>query len=689
MFLGLRRRGRWVVPVLLTMVGSLLAVSALPVAGRDGEADNPAIYSACVGAATDSAGFGDMVGSFAEAAADCLAHYGITRGTSAGEFSPNLAVPRWQMALFLVRAAGPAGVVVPPPSDQGFADFDRLGAHTRDAINQLAALGIMQGTTALTFSPDAPVTRLQMAVLLSRFLEAAPTGPGGTDIDDVKPDDDIFRDLGGVPFSTYGAIRRLYELGVTSGTSAVTFSPQAPVSRAQMAAFITRMLAHTNARPAGLSVQTVTTEVYENSEVDLSISLRDPGHQPLADEYVDIFTASDPTGAFDGEGGCTVEVAASRGRSACLVDGSDESTDPGGNLSIAIDVGEADRLRIWIWTGDLGDSFDDDTTDSSTIDITTRKDASAIEVSDDLPPSARKVRFGDSVTFAFQLVDDGGNQVARSGVRFTIRVEESRDDGRRFERTTTTKETGPDGRAHLTFRQTDPSDEPGDVARLDLDITGSGNLMISDATTIGMVRDDDRNDDPLLDWTDERAQPTTLELTLAKPYQLASDAGDGAANTVRATLTDQYGGPVVRERIAFTSDDPAGLPSGVRRSTNSGGVATLNYLRDSADSSTERITARFEDLIDSVSHHWVMLVSGSGRGAGTVLEADTENDVIVVVGSNEAVIIEYDDNDQFRVGNAAVRMSAFEEDLDVGDTLAYEITGPGKSLVNLFILTNR
>ena len=113
----------------------------------------------------------------------------------------------------------------------------------------MAALRIMRGTSATTFAPFAEVTRQQMAVLLGRFIDVAPTGPGGSDIDEVKPDDDNFRDLSAVSVDTHTAIRKIYELGVTAGSSATTFSPNQRVSRGQMAAFITRALAHTNARP--------------------------------------------------------------------------------------------------------------------------------------------------------------------------------------------------------------------------------------------------------------------------------------------------------------------------------------------------------------------------------------------------------------------------------------------------------
>ena len=152
----------------------------------------------------------------------------------------------------------------------------------------------------------------------------------------------------------------------------------------------------------------------------------------------------------------------------------------------------------------------------------------------------------------------------------------ARDNGRTFDRTIITNETGRDGEAQVTFRYLDPSENPSHVAMLDLDIRNRGGFKVEDETTIGMVEDGRSIDDRFLDWADRRAEPTTLELTLTKEYRTASSDGDGAASTVRAGLTDQPGGPVARMNIVFTSNDRNGVPSGVRRLTNRQGVASLN-----------------------------------------------------------------------------------------------------------------
>ena len=655
----------------------------------DGVADHPAEYSACVGPAAESAGFLDMKGSFAEAAVNCLAYYEITFGTSEGIFSPNDVIPRWQMALFLARSARPAGIFLPAASDQGFTDLDPLRSDFRDAINQLAQLGIMKGTSDTTFAPYEAVTRKQMAVLLSSFLRRAPTGPGGTNLSAIRPDDDVFTDLSDVEVNTYRAIREIFEVGVTAGTSESTFSPEVPVSRAQMAVFIARMLAHTNARPAGLTVQITDDEVFKGSQLRLAISLRDPSLTPIEEKLVDVFAATDPTRAFDENGSCTGHVTQAAGGGACLIRIADPLTDSLGNLVVDVEVGNSRSLRIWVWTDKVGKRYDNDTAAPVVLDITLRSDASAVEVSDDLPPTALKVEYGDPVTFTFRMVDDDGHPVARSGVDFTVTVRESRDGGRSYERTVITKETGLDGESQVTFRFTDPSRSRGDVAKLDFDLRSLDGFEIVDMTTIRLVKNDRTNRDPILEWADEHPEPTTLELTTTKEFRVASSDGAGAAATVRAELTDQYGGPVVREAIVFTSNDREGVPSGVRRVTNPAGVASLSYQRDSFAGGVERITARFERLTGTVRQYWVAPVSGSAGGSGTVRVVDTGDNTVVVASGNTAVLIEYDDNDQFTVGAQAVTFSVFKENLTIGDTLEYQISSPSRKTINSYTLTNR
>ena len=152
---------------------------------------------------------------------------------------------RWQMALFMARAAGPAGIVLPVASDQGFSDVDGVFEAGRMAINQVAELGIIPGVSSSEFGPDVGVSRASMAVILDAFLSQARLSSGalGGEVDpdypdDVMLDDVVFDDIGRVSVKEDSAIRRMFEVGVTLGTSDNKFSPGGLVTRGQMAVFI-------------------------------------------------------------------------------------------------------------------------------------------------------------------------------------------------------------------------------------------------------------------------------------------------------------------------------------------------------------------------------------------------------------------------------------------------------------------
>ena len=174
--------------------------------------------------------FGDVgPGSWADAAVACVFQLGITTGTAPHTFAPDAGLTREQMAAFLgrftdmVRGAPCRG---PVP----FADVDP-GSFAADAIGCLAALGITTGTAPGVYTPDAIVTREQMAAFLARLWRHL-TG----DHCAAAP---VFADVAPTSFA-HDAVGCLHAIGITTGTSATTFSPHAPVTRAQMAVFLGR-----------------------------------------------------------------------------------------------------------------------------------------------------------------------------------------------------------------------------------------------------------------------------------------------------------------------------------------------------------------------------------------------------------------------------------------------------------------
>ena len=89
---------------------------------------------------------------------------GVTNGTTATTFSPNAACTRGQIVTFLWRAAGsPAPKTTVNPFTDVAAD-----AYYAKAVLWAVENGITNGTTATTFSPDAPCTRAQAVTFLFR-----------------------------------------------------------------------------------------------------------------------------------------------------------------------------------------------------------------------------------------------------------------------------------------------------------------------------------------------------------------------------------------------------------------------------------------------------------------------------------------------------------------------------------------
>ncbi|MEM8706525.1 MAG: S-layer homology domain-containing protein [Actinomycetota bacterium] len=161
--------------------------------------------------------------SYYEPAVGWLAASGITTGTSPTTFSPDLAVSRGQMATFLFRYRGePSGA-----PESGFVDVDR-SRYWAQPIDWLFDAGITTGTSPSTFSPEDPVTRGQMATFLWR-MEGRESAPQ-SGFSDVRRDRFYAE-----------AVDWLLDRGITTGTSPTTFSPEDPVTRAQMATFLWRL----------------------------------------------------------------------------------------------------------------------------------------------------------------------------------------------------------------------------------------------------------------------------------------------------------------------------------------------------------------------------------------------------------------------------------------------------------------
>ena len=102
------------------------------------------------------------------------------------------------------------------------------------AVAWAANEGIASGTSAETFSPNAAVTREQLAALLCNF--AAQQGVDTTACSDLSN----FDDAAAVSDWAQDAVSWAHAEGLLAGTSATTLSPQGEATRAQLAAMLVR-----------------------------------------------------------------------------------------------------------------------------------------------------------------------------------------------------------------------------------------------------------------------------------------------------------------------------------------------------------------------------------------------------------------------------------------------------------------
>ena len=149
---------------------------------------------------------------------------GVTNGTGATTFSPNMAVSRAQMVTFLWRAHGsPKATGTNPFTDVSTSDY------YYDAVLWAVANGVTNGTSATTFSPDMAVTRAQAVTF--QWRAAGSPVVSGSSFDDV-----------GTDAYYVNAVTWAVANGITNGTGGNTFSPDVVVSRAQAVTFLYREL---------------------------------------------------------------------------------------------------------------------------------------------------------------------------------------------------------------------------------------------------------------------------------------------------------------------------------------------------------------------------------------------------------------------------------------------------------------
>ena len=148
---------------------------------------------------------------------------GITNGKANGLFGSNDPCTRGQIVTFLWRAAGS-----PAPKGTAAVPADVVpGSYCYDAVAWALENGVTNGLADGTFGVNSTCTRGQSVTFLYRAMGTAPTTVNG------------FTDVAAGDFYAE-AVAWAVENGVTSGTSASAFSPNAGCTRTQIVTFLYR-----------------------------------------------------------------------------------------------------------------------------------------------------------------------------------------------------------------------------------------------------------------------------------------------------------------------------------------------------------------------------------------------------------------------------------------------------------------
>ena len=119
------------------------------------------------------------------------------------------------------------------------------------------------------------------------------------------------------------------------------------------------------------------------------------------------------------------------------------------------------------------------------------------------------------------------------------------------------------------------------------------------------------------------------------------------------------------------------LPNGTNRTTNVGGVAALEYRRDSDSGAAEWITARHGSHKVTARQSWAARIPAGTSGSGEVAVIDPADNRAVVVAGEDVWLLDYSTADRLQIDSRRVRILTFKEALTVGDKLAFETPSTG------------
>ncbi|WP_372632189.1 S-layer homology domain-containing protein [Cohnella sp.] len=176
--------------------------------------------------------FTDVARHWARADIELLAHKLVLDGASPDKFEPDRTVSRAEFAAMLVRALGLAGKL----GGDAFSDVRPETDWYVGSVGAASDAGLIEGYEDGTFRPNAPVTREQAVVMLSRAIRhAGGQLPAANALD-------RFSDQASTAGWAKEAAGQLLAASIIEGVDGDSFAPKQLATRAQSAVLLARAL---------------------------------------------------------------------------------------------------------------------------------------------------------------------------------------------------------------------------------------------------------------------------------------------------------------------------------------------------------------------------------------------------------------------------------------------------------------
>jgi hypothetical protein len=154
----------------------------------------------------------------------------LMAGVGENEFAPEETLTRAMVATILYSHAG-------KPAVSGGSPFEDLTEDWyKNAVSWAVAKGVVSGTSAATFAPDAEITRQDFALILKKYAALC-----GKDTS-ARAELSAFADAGEIADYAEAALQWAVSAGLMSGRSPTRLAPQGTATRAEAAQLLMSFL---------------------------------------------------------------------------------------------------------------------------------------------------------------------------------------------------------------------------------------------------------------------------------------------------------------------------------------------------------------------------------------------------------------------------------------------------------------